>query len=110
MRCCCDVSVSVLIRRTGSECVHFTDFCSPRLLHIHRELRDTNIHHRHSEVFGATETIEGLDAVGQVVELGPGVTDFHVGQVVLTIGRGIGARKLTTFPQKYLAVVLLFNH
>jgi NADPH:quinone reductase-like Zn-dependent oxidoreductase len=51
----------------------------------------TNIHHRHSEVFGATNTIEGLDAVGEIVELGPGVTDFEIGQVVLTITRGIGA-------------------
>jgi hypothetical protein len=66
-------------------------------------VRDNNIYHRHSEVFGATDTIEGLDAVGQVVELGPGVTGFHVGQVVLTIGRGIGARKLKNLFSKNLS-------
>jgi hypothetical protein len=72
----------------------------PGFCHVRCEVRDDNIYHRHSEVFGATETIEGLDAVGQVVELGPGVTDFHVGQVVLTIGRGIGARELNTLLPK----------
>lgn len=58
------------------------------LLYIQYE---TNTHCRHSEVFGATDTIEGLDAVGEIVQLGPGVTGFEIGQVVVTIARGIGA-------------------
>ena len=45
----------------------------------------------HSEAFGAANTIEGLDAVGEIVQLSSRVTDFYVGQVVLTITRGISA-------------------
>jgi len=55
---------------------------------------------RHSEVFGATNTIGGLDAVGEIIELGPGVTDFQIGQVVLGISREIGSDALIPVPKE----------
>ncbi|OBT54324.1 hypothetical protein VE04_05550 [Pseudogymnoascus sp. 24MN13] len=45
---------------------------------------------RDTEKFGAINTIEGFDAVGEIVEVGDGVTGFKVGQKVLTFTRGIG--------------------
>lgn len=48
------------------------------------------MHFKHSEIFGAVDTMKGLDAVGKIIKLGPAVTTFRIGQHVLTFGRGIG--------------------
>ncbi|KFY65395.1 hypothetical protein V496_02587 [Pseudogymnoascus sp. VKM F-4515 (FW-2607)] len=58
----------------------------------------------HPEKFGAINTIEGFDAVGEIVEIGDGVTGFKVGQKVLTFTRGIGPAKYGASQEYFLAL------
>lgn len=55
---------------------------------------------RHPEVFGAVNTIEGFDVVGEVIKLGSKATDFVPGDKVVTFTRGIGPRKLCLMSNK----------
>jgi NADPH:quinone reductase-like Zn-dependent oxidoreductase len=48
---------------------------------------------RHPEAFGAVNTIEGFDVVGEVVEVGSEQSNFKIGDKVVTFTRGIGPRK-----------------
>lgn len=45
---------------------------------------------RHPEEFGAVNTVEGFDAVGEIVGIGPETERFKVGEKVMTFARGIG--------------------
>ena len=59
---------------------------------------------RHARDFGAVNTVLGYDAVGEIVELGPGVEGFKVGQKVVTFVR-IGPSIL---PPHFLTPFLAF--
>jgi NADPH:quinone reductase-like Zn-dependent oxidoreductase len=50
---------------------------------------------RHPETFGAVNTIEGFDVVGEVACVGPDTPNFVVGEKVVTFTRGIGPRTFT---------------
>jgi NADPH:quinone reductase-like Zn-dependent oxidoreductase len=57
-------------------------------------LETDNFHlHRHPEVFGAVNTIEGFDVVGVVEQVGLETPGFSAGDKVVTFTRGIGPRK-----------------
>ncbi|KAJ5441525.1 hypothetical protein N7491_003931 [Penicillium cf. griseofulvum] len=45
---------------------------------------------KHPETFGAVNTVEGFDAVGEVIGIGPETEGFKIGEKVLTFARGIG--------------------
>ncbi|CZR65551.1 uncharacterized protein PAC_15451 [Phialocephala subalpina] len=46
---------------------------------------------------------EGFDTVGEIVEIGSGVTGFEKGQKVVTFATGIGPAKYSAFEQYFLA-------
>ncbi|KAF2809398.1 uncharacterized protein BDZ99DRAFT_520755 [Mytilinidion resinicola] len=46
--------------------------------------------YKHPEFFAAVNTAEGFDAVGRVVDIGPEIPGFKIGDKVVTLTRGIG--------------------
>ncbi|KAJ5365738.1 hypothetical protein N7517_008624 [Penicillium concentricum] len=59
---------------------------------------------KHPETFGAVNTVEGFDAVGEVIGIGPETEGFKIGEKVLTFARGIGPAEWGASQEFFLAL------
>ncbi|KAI1611229.1 hypothetical protein EDD36DRAFT_497140 [Exophiala viscosa] len=62
--------------------------------------------YKHPEAFGAVNTIEGFDVVGEVVEVGSEQSNFKIGDKVLTFTRGIGPPEWGGSQEYFLALAV----
>ncbi|KAK7883690.1 hypothetical protein LTR67_010979 [Exophiala xenobiotica] len=60
--------------------------------------------YKHPEAFGAVNTIEGFDVVGEVVEVGSEQSNFKIGDKVVTFTRGIGPPEWGGSQEYFLAL------